>query len=101
VRIRDLIQLVATRTGLPDPWRFELVGVLSQLGTLTLLRGLVDDRRAGLPLDPQPAALWRTHPGITAALLSNIPRMELIGQMIAMQEWSTAEPAPRVVENPQ
>lgn len=77
---------MATRTGLPDPWRFELAGVLSQLGTLTLPCGLVDDRRAGLPLDPQPAALWRTHPWITAALLSNIPRMELIGQMIAMQE---------------
>lgn len=86
VRIRDLIQLMATRMDLPDRWRFELAGVLSQLGTLTLPRGLVDDRRAGLHLDPQPAALWKTHPGITATLLSNIPRMEMIAQMISMQE---------------
>jgi FixJ family two-component response regulator len=86
VRIRELVQLIATRMDLPDRWRFELAGVLSQLGTLTLPRGLIDDRRAGLHLDPQPAALWQTHPGITASLLSNIPRMELIAQMISMQD---------------
>lgn len=91
VRIRDLIQLMATRMDLPDRWRFELAGVLSQLGTLTLPRGLVDDRRAGLHLDARPAALWKTHPGITAALLSNIPRMELIAQMISMQEHPPAD----------
>ena len=91
VRIRDLIELIATRMDLPDRWRFELAGVLSQLGTLTLPRGLVDDRRAGLHLDPQPAALWQTHPGITATLLSNIPRMELISQMISMQERPPAD----------
>ena len=86
VRIRDLIQVMATRMDLPDQWRFELAGVLSQLGTLTLPKGIVDERRAGLHLDPQPSALWKTHPGVTAALLANIPRMELIGRMISMQE---------------
>lgn len=86
VRIRDLVERLASRLDLPDRWRFELAGVLSQLGTLTLPRGLVEDRRAGLHLDPQPAALWQTHPGITATLLSNIPRMELIGEMISKQE---------------
>lgn len=90
VEIRDLIELMATRMELPDPWRFGLAGVLSQLGTLTLPRGLVDDRRAGLHLDPQPAALWQTHPGVTATLLSNIPRMELISQMISLQEQPPA-----------
>jgi DNA-binding response OmpR family regulator len=85
VRIRDLVGVMATRLDLPDRWRFELAGVLSQLGTLTLPRGLVDDRRAGLHLDPQPAALWQTHPGITASLLAHIPRMELVAQMISMQ----------------
>jgi DNA-binding NarL/FixJ family response regulator len=90
VRIRDVIKLVAKRMGLPDPWRFELAGVLSQLGTLTLPRTIADDHRAGLHLDPQPAALWATHPGITATLLSNIPRMELVAEMIAMQ----AQPPP-------
>ncbi len=90
VRIRDLVARMATRMDLPDRWRYELAGVLSQLGTLTLPRGLVEDRRAGLHLDPQPAALWQTHPGITATLLSNIPRMELIGQMISMQEQPPA-----------
>ncbi len=90
VRIRDLIQQMASHMDLPDRWRFELAGVLSQLGTLTLPRGLVDDRRAGLHLDPQPAALWQTHPGITATLLANIPRMELIGQMISLQEQPPA-----------
>lgn len=90
VRIRDLVGVMATRLDVPDRWRFELAGVLSQLGTLTLPRGLVDDRRAGLHLDPQPAALWQTHPGITSTLLANIPRMELIGQMISMQEHPPA-----------
>jgi CheY-like chemotaxis protein len=86
VWIRDVIRRVAARLDLQDRWRYELAGVLSQLGTLTLPRGLVDDRRAGLHLDPQPAALWQTHPGVTAALLANIPRLELVGQMISLQE---------------
>ncbi len=90
VRVRDLVHVMATRLDLPDRWRFELAAVLSQLGTLTLPRGLVDDRRAGLHLDPQPAALWKTHPGITASLLAHIPRMELVAQMISMQEHPPA-----------
>ena len=50
VRIRDLIQVMATRMDLPDQWRFELAGVLSQLGTLTLPKGIVDERRVTLVL---------------------------------------------------
>jgi len=85
MRVRRYVQHIATRLSLPNPWKFEVAAMLSQLGCVTLDPEIIDRVYAGTQLSPEEEAQYVTHPRVAHDLLKNIPRLEPIAWMIAHQ----------------
>lgn len=88
MRVRRYIAHVANRLSLPSPWRFEVAGMMSQLGCVTLDSETVEAVYAGRELTPEEQARFDAHPAVASVLLAKIPRMEPIAWMIAHQNQS-------------
>ena len=85
MRLRRFVQHVALKLQLRSSWSYEIAAMLSQLGCVTLNRDLVDSACAGNDLSEEERKKFEGHSATTAQMLSRIPRMEAIAQMIAFQ----------------
>jgi hypothetical protein len=85
VRLRRYIQHVVAKMCLPNPWRFEVAAMMSQLGCVTLHPETIEAVYAGQSVAPEELARFNTHPKVGGQLLANIPRMEPIAWMIMNQ----------------
>lgn len=85
VRIRRMVQGMLLRLNPEEQWRFETAATLSQIGCLALAPDLREKVNAGRPLTPFEQERFEEHPRLAAQLLSNIPRMDEIAEMIARQ----------------
>jgi response regulator RpfG family c-di-GMP phosphodiesterase len=86
VRIRRYIRHIANTLQLANPWRFEIAGMLSQLGCVTLDAHTIEAAYAGRgDLSEDEQARFKMHPKVASDLLAQIPRMEPIAWMIRHQ----------------
>jgi len=85
VRIRRMVQGMLLRLNPEEQWRFETAATLSQIGCLALAPDLREKVNAGRPLTPFEQERFLEHPRLAAQLLSNIPRLDEIAEMIARQ----------------
>jgi CheY-like chemotaxis protein len=95
MRLRRFVQHVEHRLQLAPSWKFEIAAMLSQLGCVTLNSDLVNAAYSGDSLTQQDQQKYDAHPSIAGEMLSHIPRMEAISQMIAYQ----TDPDARVKAN--
>lgn len=82
-RVRQTARALAHALELPQPWRFELAGLLFPLGMLAVPRDVLDRHEKGEPLGDEEAAVLNGHPQLTARLLRHIPRLEPVADLIA------------------
>jgi CheY-like chemotaxis protein len=92
MRLRRFVQHVTGKLNLKNAWQFEIAAMLSQLGCVTLPPELMNAAYGGEPLTPEQQKKYDAHPSVAWQMLSRIPRMEAIAQMIAQQN----NPAPQV-----
>lgn len=85
-RMKRLVVDLGRAMDMQDPWRLELAVMLSQLGFLILPERLLQMHIQGDALNGEQTALYDLHPKLAGDLLANIPRMEEIASIIAMQE---------------
>jgi CheY-like chemotaxis protein len=85
LRLRRHMGHLAATLSLANRWKFELAGMLSQLGCVTMPPETLDAVYAGQELPPKEQALYDTHPKIASDLLKHIPRLESVAWMIAHQ----------------
>ena len=85
MRLRRFVQHVARKLELKSTWQFEIAAMLSQLGCVTLPLEVMNAAYAGERLAPEDQKKYDAHPSVTWEMLSRIPRMEAIAQMIAAQ----------------
>lgn len=85
MRLRRFVQHVGEALNLPSVWQFEIAAMLSQLGCVTLPSDLINVAYAGDKLSPEDQKRFDAHPAVAGEMLSKIPRMEAIAQMIASQ----------------
>lgn len=86
-RVRRYVQHIGQqRQSPPGWWQYEVAALLSQIGCVTLSADLLDKvyARATLSDDEQQAVA--NHPVVASNLLSKIPRLEQIAQMVANQQ---------------
>jgi CheY-like chemotaxis protein len=74
------------RLGWPDGWMYTLAAALSQIGCVSIPAEVVQNHAAQRPLDPREKELMRAHPEVAYRLLKNIPRMDVVAQIILYQE---------------
>lgn len=70
----------------PRPWETETAGMLSMLGFVTLPDALISKVEKGKPLSESEQAQFLSHPAFGARLVSKIPRMDAVAEIIAYQE---------------
>lgn len=85
-RIKRYVNLVATNLGASNVWQLELAAMLSQIGCVILPEGALDKLYKGQDLSGEENQLFDMHPMIASDLLSNIPRMQKISEIIRYQE---------------
>jgi CheY-like chemotaxis protein len=85
MRLLRFVQHVARSLDLKSSWQFEIAAMLSQLGCVTLSPELMNAAYAGDPLAREDQERYDQHPSVAWQMLSKIPRMELVAQMIVNQ----------------
>lgn len=90
-RIKRHVKHMVGRLGLKDQWKYELAAMLSQIGCIFIPEEIVRMNRCAPGLTPEEQQIYNLHPTVGAQLLSNIPRMEDVRDMVMHQEDSLAE----------
>ncbi|MBW1959068.1 MAG: response regulator [Deltaproteobacteria bacterium] len=85
-RIKRYVKQVADKLELPDIWRLELAAMLSQIGCVIFPEGSLKKLCRGKNLTGEETQLFDMHPMIASDLLSDIPRMQKIAEIIRYQE---------------
>lgn len=85
-RINRLLVHIGTRLKIAEPWWLETLGMLSQVGCVTLSPELVAKVCAAETLSPEERRQFERHPEAGATLVGRIPRLEDFAQAIRFQE---------------
>ncbi len=84
-RIKRYAGDLAEQLELPDIWKVETAAMLSQIGCIAMPDEIIEKIQGGQALDEKEALHFRSHPGIAADLISHIPRLEEIAEIVACQ----------------
>ena len=85
-RIRRYAADISKQLGIANVWLIETAAMLSQIGCVILPEETIKKLYKGQELTPEEARLFDMHPGIASDLISNIPRMQPIADIIAFQD---------------
>jgi putative two-component system response regulator len=84
-RLKKLAHDMAINLELPDVWRYEIAAMLSQIGCVTIPKDILNKVAEGKNLSPREREIYTSHYLVTHDLLTNIPRLETIAEMIVNQ----------------
>jgi len=84
-RVRRIMGKLAEKMGVEDPWTFELAGMLSQTGCVTMPTETVDNIYRGRDVTAVETQMFQRHPQVGHDLIANIPRLESVAEIIAYQ----------------
>ena len=89
--IRNIVLWITERMVIRNPWQYELAATLCLLGCMALPDDVFEKAYADQDLSPDEEQMFRAHPETAARLLSNIPRLEEVAEMIRMQQRPPAK----------
>ena len=84
--LQDIVHWITTRMRIKDSWQYELAAKLCLLGCLSLPEEVFEKGYRGADLSLEEDQMYRAHPGRAALLISNIPRLEAVAEMIRRQQ---------------
>jgi CheY-like chemotaxis protein len=90
--VRDIVKWIAKRMGTADAWQCELAATLCLIGCIALPEDVAERAYYGEALSAEEERMFRGHPESAWRLLSNIPRLEIVAEMIRGQLDPEAEP---------
>jgi len=91
--IRDIVLWVTKRIGIEDAWQYELAATLCLLGCMALPDDVFEKAYSGQALSPDEERMFRAHPESAFRILSKIPRLEAVAEMIQGQQGTLEESA--------
>ncbi len=83
--IRDIVLRITKRVGDNDSWQYELAATLCLVGCITLPDEVFERAYCHQNLAPEEDQMFRAHPERAARLLSAIPRLEAVAEIIRTQ----------------
>jgi response regulator RpfG family c-di-GMP phosphodiesterase len=69
----------------PNAWEFEIAAMLCHLGCITIPLDILSKVSRGQNLSDKESAIYQSHPEAGGRLLANVPRLELVAEIIAHQ----------------
>ncbi|MFH1374600.1 MAG: HD domain-containing phosphohydrolase [bacterium] len=92
-RIRNYVSQICKRLNVEDIWQYELAAMLSQIGCVAVPSETLSKVYAGGDLSEEELQMFRDHPQLGKQLLSNIPRLEKVSEMVSGQLTGIQETA--------
>jgi response regulator RpfG family c-di-GMP phosphodiesterase len=89
--IRDIVIRITKRMEIKDPWQYELAATLCLAGCVALPDEVFEKGYRGQALSPDEERMFHAHPQTAARLLSKIPRLEVVAEIICRQQKPEAE----------
>lgn len=80
--MRERLSVLMEALGLESTWEIEIIGLLSQIGLVTVPPTLVQRARTGCVLTPAEQDVLRRAPEAGANLLANVPRLAPVARAI-------------------
>lgn len=84
-RVKRLAKNIANRLGLANTWEIEIAAMLSQIGCITVPENILKKINSCKQLSEAELRLYNQHPNVGYDLITRIPRMGDIAQIIAHQ----------------
>jgi len=84
--IRDLVVWITRKLAMDNPWQYELAATLCLVGCITLPDDVFERSYVGDDLSTDERQVFGTHPQTAARLLSKIPRLEVVAEIIRGQQ---------------
>jgi putative two-component system response regulator len=88
--LRSMVVHMAAQLRLPDPWQYELAATLCLIGCITLPSDAFEHAYVGDQPSSEELHMYRAHPDAGFRLLSQIPRLEYVAEMIRLQQVETS-----------
>jgi putative two-component system response regulator len=88
--LRSMVVHMTSQLRLPDPWQYELAAVLCLIGCITLPSDAFEHAYVGDKPSSEELHMYRAHPDVGFRLLSKIPRLENVAEMIRLQQVETS-----------
>lgn len=85
-RVRDLVSKMALQLEFEDAWQVEVAAMLSHVGCVTVPESILVKKYMKVPLSAEEQRILDGHPQVGHDLVSRIPRLEQVAQIIAYQE---------------
>jgi response regulator RpfG family c-di-GMP phosphodiesterase len=82
-RVKQHVSALCDKLELTERWQVEVAAMLSQLATFTLPPETLEKVYYGAALSPEEQAMLDRSPDVTEQLLSHVPRLELVRQILA------------------
>lgn len=84
-RIKRLAKDIAVKLGIKNIWEIEIAAMLSQVGCVTVPEETLQKIARSEPLNERELQLYHQHPNIAHNLISRIPRMQNVAEIISNQ----------------
>jgi len=81
-RIKQNVSDLADKLEMRERWQVEVAAMLSQLGCIVLPPDVAEKLYYGQPLSPREDAMVARLPAVTGQLLGNIPRLEVVREIL-------------------
>jgi CheY-like chemotaxis protein len=91
--IRDIVLWITQHMDISNPWQYELAATLSLVGCIALPDEVFERAYCGQVLSADEAEMFRAHPERGARLLADIPRLEVVAEIIRGQQMTEQDPA--------
>lgn len=93
-RIKRLVSKILEEYSVPQAWAIEVAAMLSQIGCSAIPISLVEKVNNGKVLSDTEMQLYQNHPQTGSRLLNNIPRLDIVADLIAQQDNLDDESVP-------
>lgn len=84
-RLRRYVRHMAGFRGPENLWEYDLAAILSQIGCIAVPPEILEKVYCGATLSPQEKTAFLTHPVTGHKLLANIPRLQVVSEIILHQ----------------
>lgn len=90
-RLKDYVSQIINQLSFKKTWEFELAALLSQIGCIALPNDILSKVHLGNNLTEEEATLYNSYPELGAKIISRIPRLETVAEMILNQQQPFSE----------
>jgi DNA-binding response OmpR family regulator len=90
--IQEIVVRITKRIRVKDPWKHDLAATLCLVGCIALPDDVFERAYTCQELSPDEHRMFQAHPQTAARLLSKIPRLEVVAEIVRRQQEPDTEP---------